>query len=236
MNIILLEEKQFTHRDTALLSDRQTMHIVNVLKAQCGDTLNAGKVGGNMGVGKLRRQGDQHLLTQLDFSIAPPPSLNLELILALPRPQMLKRIIQTVATFGIHKLILIQTDRVEKSFWQSPSATDAAIRDHLLLGLEQGKATQLPEVVKYAKFHTFIHAYAASSSVTALKFIAHPGNYPMSPTGMPHQAVHVAIGPEGGFTSHEVDIFTEHGFTPIQLGPRILRVETAVTALLSRFY
>ncbi|NLX21755.1 MAG: 16S rRNA (uracil(1498)-N(3))-methyltransferase [Phycisphaerae bacterium] len=39
------------------------------------------------------------------------------------------------------------------------------------------------------------------------------------------------VGPEGGWTSDEVDTLTQAGITPISLGPNILRIETAAVAL-----
>ncbi len=47
------------------------------------------------------------------------------------------------------------------------------------------------------------------------------------------QSVIVAIGPEGGFDPLEVRHFSQHGYQPVSLGPRILRTETASIAILS---
>lgn len=46
----------------------------------------------------------------------------------------------------------------------------------------------------------------------------------------------LAIGPEGGWIPYEVELLAKAGLTPVQLGDRILRVETAVTAMLSRIF
>ena len=40
----------------------------------------------------------------------------------------------------------------------------------------------------------------------------------------------LAIGPEGGWTADEMALFTEHAWTHVTLGPRILRAETAAIA------
>ena len=65
--------------------------------------------------------------------------------------------------------------------------------------------------------------------------LAHPGLAQACPRGI-SDATLLAIGPEGGFVDYEVEKFLELGFEGIHLGERILRVETAVTALLSRLF
>ena len=70
-----------------------------------------------------------------------------------------------------------------------------------------------------------------------LGLLGHPGEFPACPRGLPlDQPVTLAIGPEGGWIPYEVDKLREAGLQPVQLGERILRVETAVTALLARLY
>ena len=46
----------------------------------------------------------------------------------------------------------------------------------------------------------------------------------------------LAIGPEGGFIAEEISSFERIGFQPVTMGERILRVETAVAALIARLY
>ena len=70
---------------------------------------------------------------------SPPDKLPLCLVLALPRPKMLRRILRSVAEFGVAELHLINSYRVEKSYWQSPVLEGGAIREYLLQGLEQSR-------------------------------------------------------------------------------------------------
>ncbi len=48
-----------------------------------------------------------------------------------------------------------------------------------------------------------------------------------------NRAVAVAIGPEGGWTPEEMQLFTDHNWQHVTLGPRILRAETAAIAALA---
>lgn len=233
MNLLLLEKHQIDDCH-AVLSDLQTQHLQKVLRLSVGDTLRVGVVNGNMGEARLTQLQPRAHLDIIALNTPPPSQLALTLILALPRPQMIKRILQTVACMGVQRLCLLQTAKVEKNFWQSPSVSDTAIREHLILGLEQGVATQLPHVEKHTRWRPFVQDELPSLAAHSHNLIAHPGNYPYC-TKMPRdQQTILAVGPEGGFTEQEVEWFVGAGFSPIQLGARILKVETAVTALLAK--
>ena len=237
MNLLLLEEDQFTSESTATLSNRQAEHINKILKLSRGDSLTVGKVNGLTGTAKLTEDSNHCLvLESIKLDRKPFPTLPITLILAMPRPQMLKRIMQTVACIGVEELHLIQTSKVEKSFWQSPSATEAAIREQLILGLEQGVATQLPEVTYHKRFIPFIEDTLPHLTGDKTCIIAHPGQTTPHPRLETSERSILAIGPEGGFTEKEVLKFEDLGFVRTILGQRILKVETAVTAMISMLY
>ena len=156
------------------------------------------------------------------------------LLLALPRPKMLRRVLQTVAAMGVPRLVLLNSYRVEKSFWQTPFLEPAAIREQLILGLEQARDTVLPEVIienassplSRTVCRSSRQAPAGWSVIPAISRPAHARSGPVT----------LAIGPEGGWIPYEVEKFTAAGLQPVQLGERILRVETAVSALLARLF
>jgi len=236
MNLLLLRPEQFQSESRVVLTPLQRAHVTNILKSELGDKLRVGLLNGDMGTAQLTSLDEKATVDILQLSTPPPPPLPLTLILALPRPQMIKRILQTVACMGVEKLCLIQTSKVEKSFWQSPSITDDAIREHLILGLEQGVATQLPLVEKFQRFRPFVEDILPTFPSENHKLIAHPGPYTPCPRLSSSDRAILTIGPEGGFTEKEVTYFIKEGFTPIQIGARILKVETAVTALLAKIY
>ncbi|WP_018415930.1 16S rRNA (uracil(1498)-N(3))-methyltransferase [Teredinibacter turnerae] len=236
MNLLLLEAHQFQSTTEAALSERQTQHIQRVLKAGNGSRLKVGVVDGKLGSGCLHQTDGGCQLTDIQLDSTPPAPLPLSLVLALPRPQMIKRILQTAACMGVARVHLLQTAKVEKSFWQSPAVTDSAIREQLILGLEQAGATQLPQVEKHCRFRPFAEDILPGIAGGRTRLIAHPGDYPECPRLAKNEAAILAIGPEGGFTEGEVTYFLNAGFAAFQLGARILKVETAVPVTLAKLY
>ncbi|MCO7625078.1 16S rRNA (uracil(1498)-N(3))-methyltransferase [Pseudomonas fluorescens] len=235
MNLLLLEEADFIAADRVVLRDRRLTHMQEVHRSEVGDSLRVGRISGLMGSAELLRleAGEAELRVTLDQS--PPAKLPLTLVLALPRPKMLRRVFQTVATMGVSKVILVNSYRVEKSFWQTPFLEPEAIRENLILGLEQARDTVLPDIIIEKRFKPFVEDRLPAITEGTLGLVGHPGNYPACPRAL-SEPVTLAIGPEGGWIPYEIDLLGKSGLQPVQLGERILRVETAVTALLARLF
>ena len=235
MNLLLLRESDAINNAQTVLNDYRAEHIIKVLKLPVNHTLTIGAINGKVGTATILAIANNSVtLGNITLTAQPPAQIDVELILALPRPRMLQRSLQTIATMGVKKLHLIHTQRVEKSFWQTPLLKEEAIAEQLILGLEQAKATQIPEVIQHKKWRPFIQDQLPFMQQQQ-KIIAHPGNYPKA-TPLTAQPSVLAIGPEGGFTPEEVDTFLNNQFSAVQLGDRILRVETAVPVLLAKLF
>lgn len=235
MNLLLLQPGDFISESRAVLSDRRLRHIQEVHGAREGDTLKAGLVNGDMGSARLLALSDSRAELEVVLTTPPPASLPLTLLLALPRPKMLRRVMQTAATMGVKQLYLINSWRVEKSYWQSPWLAPEAIREQLVLGLEQGCDTVLPEVHLKQRFKPFVEDELPAIAGNTRTLVAHPTGAETCPTGIATPTT-LAIGPEGGFIDYEIRKLQDCGFTPVTLGPRILRVETAIPAILGRLF
>ncbi|HCG39333.1 MAG TPA: 16S rRNA (uracil(1498)-N(3))-methyltransferase [Pseudomonas sp.] len=235
MNLLLLDTADFIADDRVLLRDRRLTHLQQVHRAEAGEQLRVGRVGGNMGSGQLLRLDAHEAELQVSFDQPPPAKLPVTLLLALPRPKMLRRVLQTVAAMGVPRLVLLNSYRVEKSFWQTPFIEPAAIHEQLILGLEQARDTVLPEVIIEKRFKPFVEDRLPQLAADTLGLVGHPGDFPHCPRAVT-QPVTLAIGPEGGWIPYEVDKLAAAGLRPVQLGERILRVETAVSALLARLF
>ncbi len=220
------------HCRVCLQDARRLDHLNRILKARAGDSLRVGQLDGDMGTARVISISPSELMLDVVLDMKPPPPSPVTLVLALPRPLFLRRIVSDVATFGIKQIYLFQSRRVEKSFWQSPALAPQAIREQLIKGLEQGQDTLLPRVEFRHQFNTWIEELAGLVKDTDA-FLAHPGGQ----ATLPRQAaspLFIAIGPEGGLTDDEVRSFEGAGFSTVDLGSRLLRVETAVSAVLGR--
>lgn len=235
MNLLLLEETDFIDADHVRLSGRRLAHMLDIQQVGVGDTLRVGRINGLMGQGTVLDLDKNSALLNVVLNEQPPAKLPLTLLLAMPRPKMFRRILQHCATLGVPEIMLLNSVRVEKSFWQTPFLQPEVVRDNLLLGLEQARDTVLPAVRIEKRFKPFVEDSLPGIIDGRLALVAHPGNFPACPRGI-DQPLTLAIGPEGGWIPYEVDKLIEAGMQPVQLGDRILRVETAVTALVSRLF
>jgi len=236
MNLVLFSQADFIGDNVIAIRDtRRLQHISQVHQIKLGETLKVGLLNGNMGSGLVVFYDTTEIHLQVSLTQPPPTPLPVTLVLALPRPKMLKRTLQTIATLGVKKIYLINSYRVEKSYWQTPLLDVEAINEHLLLGLEQGCDTLLPEVHLIKRFKPFVEDDLADIVGTTRALVAHPYTDLPCPAQIDY-AITLAIGPEGGFITYEIDLLKKCGFTAVNLGERIMRVETVVPYLLGRLY
>lgn len=233
MNLLLLHPEDRLDGDRWSITDRRARHIRDVLGLTTGASLRAGLI--NDGIGEATLLGDDGQSMTLSFrpTLAPPPPLPLTLILALPRPKMLKRILIDASSLGIKRIILLNSWKVEKSYWHTPELHAGLLREKLILGLEQSGDTQMPELLLRDRFKPFVEDELPALIAGSRALLAHPGDYPDMPVAL-SEAVTLAIGPEGGWTDYEAGLLRNNGFQCHRFGQRILRVETALPALIGR--
>jgi RsmE family RNA methyltransferase len=233
MNLILLEPDDFTDQDHACLRGRRLVHVRDQIRATPGDPLRVGVLGGMLGEGRILSLEEDELELEVRLYAAPPPPSPVALVLALPRPPSLRKVLQQATAMGVKRFVLLHSRRVEKSYWQSSGLAEDAIRRQLLLGLEQSRDTILPEVELRRRFRPFVEDELPGLLEGGRGLVAHPE----SPTPCPRALVGpttLVVGPEGGFLSREIEQLEAQGLQGVGLGERVLRVETAVVALLAR--
>ena len=233
MNLILLEPEEAA-QEVVSLDDRRGRHIRDIHRAVAGDTLRVGVLGGAIGAATVQAVEEGAVILRLGALTQPPPvPAGLILCVALPRPPTLHKVLQQVTAMGVKELVFFHARRVEKSFWQSSAATDAGARPHLLLGLEQGRDTILPEVRWCRGFRQFVDEVLPGLTERASRsMFAHVG----ATTPCPSDGAGglVVVGPEGGLIPFEVERLQAAGLEPVSLGARPLRVETACVSLAAR--
>ena len=237
MNIIILTQEDFLNKNNYKISDERFTHIKNVLKSEIGDILEIGILNGQIGKAKIIEISNSEIILEIDsFEVSVIKSPTIEIICALPRPQTLKKILNTCATMGVNNLHLIRSEKVEKSYFHSPLLEEKKYTKYLIEGLSQGKRTKPPKVTIHHKFKVFFNNFLSEANTNSSLLLAHPDNskYLGKESIINSEQIIIAIGPEGGWNEYEINYMDEKGFKKFKLSENILRVETAVTASLAQ--
>ncbi len=238
MNLILLHPSDFLNskENTIRLTGRCLKHIRTVHRAQQGDKLKVGLLNGNLGTGTITKINDREVEMKVSLSTPPPPPLPVILMVALPRPKTVKKIVQSTTALGVKKLFFFKTWRVEKSYWQSPVLSKESIEHQCILGLEQAGDTVMPQIEFKHFFKPFIEDEVPDLIKNTSAFVSHPDSRKHLKKIKTGTHVSVAIGPEGGFIEYEIAMLIQKGFEPVTLGKRIQRVEWALPFILGRLF
>lgn len=237
MNIIILTEKDKTDDGIYSIGDDRFTHIRNILKSEVGEIIKIGFLNGPIGQAEIIHIGNEALKIKIlktnELNLLEP---QIHIILALPRPQTLKKVLNTIATMGVHQLHLIRSAKVEKSYFHSPLLEKRNMTKYLIEGLSQGKRTKLPDVTIHYKFKQFFENNYTDKGEEHLKLLAHADvdNYLSIDKKNIIKKITIAIGPEGGWNEFESNFMLQKGFKSFKLSESILRVENAVTASLAQ--
>jgi RsmE family RNA methyltransferase len=236
VNLILLETEELRHDHTVHLRDGRARHARTVLRAVPGDTLRVGIVNGPLGTATVMAIDDAGVELACSFAGAAPPRPPVDLLLAVPRPKVMRRLFAQCAALGVHRLMLTNASRVERDYFDTHILAPACYRPLLLEGLQQARDTNLPVVSVHRQFRVLVEDLLDQTTDAAARLVAHPGDgHRLTEVvhAVPAARVLLALGPEGGWNEFERQLLESRGFTPISMGTRTLRSDTACVALLA---
>ena len=233
MNIVVLDRSDWRDEEHVCLVDRRADHIRAVLRAAVGDSVRVGELNGHLGQGRICAIDADSVVLRVELSQPPPPRHRFDVVLALPRPKVLRRLFRTVAEYGVANLHLIHSARVEKSYWQSPLLAAERVHDALLAGMERASDTVVPQVHQYRRFRPFVEDQLKDICAGRPCWIAQMGASLALRETPPGDAV-VMVGPEGGFVPFELELAQAVLAQPVHLGSRTLSVDTALTTALAQ--
>lgn len=233
MNLIILQADEVI-AGRAVLTDDRARHIVKVLKAERGKELRVGLLNGPLGIGTVVAVERNEVVLDCLFEKELPPEPRIDLLLAMPRPKVLKRMWAQLASLGVGQIVLLRADKVERYYFDSHVIDPDFYTKHLIEGLQQARCTHLPEVSMKPLFKPFVEDELEGVFRDHVKLLADPSGVPrISELDIGNKRVLLAVGPEGGWTSYELGMLKDHGFELFGMGDRILRTDTAVIGLLS---
>jgi 16S rRNA (uracil1498-N3)-methyltransferase len=241
MNLISLEPEDFVAVDEVVLRDRRLEHARKHLALKPGDRVRVGLLeplraegppSPNLGEGEVLAIDRDALHLRVRFGEAPPPASPIILALALPRPPTLEKVLQHGTAMGIKRFCFFHARRTEKSYWQASALEPAALRRHLVLGLEQARDSVVPDIELHPRFRPFVEDRLKLLRANMPVLVADPEGSEPCPRAQAGPLV-LVIGPEGGFVEFERQRLRELGDRLVHLGPRILRVEAAMISLVA---
>lgn len=212
--------------------DERARHIREVLRGEAGMRVRVGIVDGAVGEAEIAETGDGGTVLRCRWG-AVPERPRLDVMLAMPRPKVLRRLWSVMAMLGAGRIWICSTRTTERAYAGSHVLEEEAVREELKKGLSQARDTRLPEVRTGRSLREAVEE--AADEAYALRLLAHPGG---ERTGWRQAAakggrVLLAVGPERGWTGEELDYLSQREFVRISLGGRALRSDVAVVALMA---
>ena len=227
MNLLLLDGDQ--------PSARQCRHLIEVLGVDVGRRVRVGRRRGGRGWARVTAVDGERVELAVEDLEEPAWRPRDSLVVAVPRPKVVPRLVAAAASLGIDRLDLTRAWRVDKSYLGSPALAPGALDAAAVLGCEQGGHTWVPEIRVHRLFSPMLRGLEIDDSALAL--VAHPGadrSIEEVAGGLGERRVILAIGPEGGWIQREVDGLVAAGFVAVRSGDAVMRSEVAVAALLAQ--
>jgi len=236
MNVILVETSELDGMGAATIVGRRAAHIASVLKAAPGDTIRVGVLDGPFGLATIAAIDDHAVRLRCEFESVVPPRPPVDLLLAVPRPKVLRRLWAQLAALGVGRIIVTNAERVERNYFDTHVLTPECYRPLLIEGLQQARDTRLPIVSVHRQFRVLVEDQLDQLSDASVRLVADPrgsASVTAAVGRQPASRVLLAIGPEGGWNEFELSLLEAHGFQAVTMGSRTLRSDTACISLLS---
>lgn len=220
---------------SARLAGGEAHHLIHVMRAKVGDEVTLFDGSGAQFAARVTRVGRAEVELEVVSRSLVERELSTALILgaALPKGDRARWLAEKATELGVARLAPLET----RYAGERPSAAALEkLRRAVIEASKQCGRNRLMDVAEPRPLDTFL----CGAGETELRLIAHPGGRrcravldELLPPGKPPSRVSLAIGPEGGFTQGEIDAAQSHGWHAVDLGRRVLRVETAALVLAS---
>ena len=237
MNLVLLTQLDLRADDRAVVADGRAEHLRRVLKVTPGAAVRIGIINGPLGIGTVTDVSTDQVHLRCAWDASAPECPRVDVLLALPRPKVLRRLWAQLAALGVGQVILTNAEKVERDYFDSHVLEEAGYQPLLIEGLQQARDTHMPTVSIHKRFKVLVEDDLDTLCPNQRRIVAHPGLdvsiVSALGTGAPTQRVLIAIGPEGGWNDFELHLLDAHGFTRVGMGPRTLATTTACIALLT---
>lgn len=238
MNLVLLAEGELLGGRISLTDARRT-HMLEVLGVKVGSTVRAGIMDGPLGLLRILAMEAEALVCEFEEDTPLPPESRVDILLCMPRPKVLQRLLPSLAQLGIRRLMISNAWRVERFYFDAHILLESHWKPLLLEGLSQARDTRVPALTVHRSFAWLVRTELNERvPEKAIRLYADPGaklsvRDALCDARTSDDRVIVALGPEGGFTDRERNELEEAGFVAVGMSERALKSEVATIALLA---
>lgn len=235
MNLLIVEHHELDATGCVSLAGARAAHLTRVLHVTRGQNVRVGLLDGPFGTATVVDALDDTVRLQCVLDRQTPERSRVDVLLALPRPKVMRRLWAQLAALGVGQIVLTNAAKVERDYFDTHILREEAYRPLLIEGLQQARDTRLPRVSIHRGFRALVEDGLGDLFREGRRLLADPSAIrPVrSRIGPRDERVLVAIGPDGGWNDFERDMLVAHGFEATGMGTRTLRVDTACIALLA---
>lgn len=223
--------------NTITITGDDVNHIRKVLRLRTGDSITVCDGDGKeytAEIGQMEAQYVKAEVVETQENHTEPP-VEIVLFQGVPKSDKMDFIIQKTIELGISRIVPVLTERTVVKFDGRKDAENKRVRWQRI-SLEAAKQCNRGVVPTVDAPVRFEEALELSKSYD-IGLIPYEKERTNKLKGLlkanSDRRIAIFIGPEGGFTEHEIQKAQEYNVKPVTLGPRILRTETAGIAVLS---
>ena len=214
----------------AALTGAQARHLALVLRAEAGaryDVVAGAKVWSAI----VEAASAERVEFTLEAELPADPALPLTLLLAVFKFDRMEWAVEKATELGVERISPLLARRTEKHLAQASVARVVRWRRIAQEAAKQSRRADIPVIDDPRSVHDAVTG-AAWHGVRILLDEAERVVLLSDVLRMEknREALSLAVGPEGGWTPDEVEVFARNDWQPASLGPRILRAETAAIA------
>jgi RsmE family RNA methyltransferase len=236
MNLVILEPEEIDSSGNVTLSDTRAAHLLRVLNVAPGQDVRVGLLDGPVGTGIVASAANGTVTVHCEFEATTPVRPPIDLLLALPRPKVMRRLWAQLAALGVGQVILTNAERVERNYFDTHVLSPECYRPLLVEGLQQARDTRLPTVSIHRQFRPLVEDQLDTLFGDGLRLVAEPraqATVDDAVRARPGDRILLAVGPEGGWNEFELGLLEAYGFQRVGIGHRTLRSDTACIALVA---
>lgn len=219
-------------RTTAALLGDQAAHLARVLRAQPGQVFDV-VAGGFLHRAEVTEVRDDRVTFALHEEREIDNALPVHLLLAVFKFDHFEWAVEKATELGVSRITPVLARRTEKHLAQAAAKRVERWRRIAHEAAQQSRRSDVP-TVEDPQSLTLAMQTADAEQRILLAETEEQNTLRAALSARPaHESIALAVGPEGGWTSEEMQKFSDSGWRHVTLGPRILRAETAAIAALA---